>query len=57
MRLKIRKLLRKTYRIYKSVDIKGRFIQEDIPEYTTYHTDLYKKNRFLKRLDKGSTFY
>ena len=57
MRLKIRKLLQKTYRIYKSVGIKGRFIQDVIPEYTIYHADLYNQIRFLKRLDKRNIFY
>ncbi len=50
MRLKIHKLLRKTYRIYKSVGEKGRFIQDVMPEYTIYHADLYNLIRFLERL-------
>ncbi len=56
MRLKIRKLLRKTYQVYKSVGEKGRFIQEAIPEYTIYHADLYNLICFLKRLIKETFF-
>lgn len=50
MRLKIRKLLQKTYWIYKSVSIKSRFIQVVIPKYTIFHADLYNLFRVLKRL-------